>query len=367
MKKAIQAKTLYNNQEILKDSIILIEDGIIINIGAKEIPKNFEEIQADIVCPGFLDLQIYGAGNSLFSAELSHESLEIMETELLKQGCTGFLATLATNSDEVFYKAIEIAKSYESKVGNFLGLHLEGPYINPIKRGAHVEEFVKVASVEEIKKLIAASAGVVKMITIAPELQSEEVINLLNEAGIIISAGHSMATFDEAKLFFKEIQAATHLFNAMPALHHREPGLVAAIFDSKPFTSIVADGIHVDFEMIKLAKKLLGNRLFLITDAVTTCNTGPYQHIFQKDKYVIPDGTLSGSSLSMLKAVQNCISEVAIDNDEALKMASAYPAELLRSNDYGILQVGAKANCLLLDDEFNLKNVFFGKTVINNS
>lgn len=363
MKIAIKAKTVYNNQLVNENQILLIEDGILTDINAKEIPSGFKTLEADIVCPGFLDVQVYGAGNSLFSSDLSHQSLEIMEAELIKQGCTGFFATLATNTDEVFYKAIEVAKTYQPKVHNFLGLHLEGPFINPKKRGAHIADYVKVATIGHVKRIIEVADGVVKMITIAPELQSAEVLEILQKAGIIISAGHSMATFEEGNSFFDQVSAATHLFNAMPALHHREPGLVGAIFSKKPYTSIVADGIHVDFEMVKMAKKLLGERLFLITDAVTECKAGPYQHILKNDKYVMPDGTLSGSSLTLLKAVKNCINKVDIDISEALRMASAYPAQLIGNENYGNLTVGSEANCLLMDEGLNLSHVILKNNI----
>jgi N-acetylglucosamine-6-phosphate deacetylase len=363
MKTAISAKTIYNNQEIYKDQILLIEAGIITDLSAREIPIGFKKMEADIVSLGLLDLQIYGAGKTLFSADLSHKSLEEMETALIKQGCTGFLATLATNSDDVFLKAIAVAKSYQPKIGNFLGLHLEGPFINPLKKGAHIEKYVKVATTQYVVQIIQKSEGIVKMITIAPELQSEEIIDILNEAGIIISAGHSMATFSEAQSFFNKIPAATHLFNAMPPLQHRNPGLVAAIFDKIPYSSIVADGVHVDFEMIKLAKKLLGNRLFLITDAVTACEKGPYQHIFDGDRYVMPDGTLSGSALTMLRAVKNCIDHIDIPIEEALRMANSYPAKLLRKEELGTIKVGDSANLLLLDKDLNTVNILFGNAI----
>jgi N-acetylglucosamine-6-phosphate deacetylase len=363
MNLAISAKTIYNNQEIYKDQILLIEDGMITDLSGKEIPIGFKRLEANIVCPGFLDLQIYGAGKTLFSADLSHESLEEMETVLVKQGCTGFLATLATNADDVFLKAIETAKSYQPKVGNFLGLHLEGPFINLLKKGAHIEKYVKVATKQYVEEIIQKSEGIVKMMTLAPELQSEEIIDLLNEAGIIISAGHSMATFSEAQSFFYKIPAATHLFNAMPPLQHRNPGLVAAIFDKIPYTSIVADGVHVHFEMIKLAKKLLGNRLFLITDAVTACEKGPYQHVFDGDRYVMPDGTLSGSALTMLRAVKNCIDHIDIPIEEALRMANSYPANLLRKEKLGTIKVRDSANLLLLDKDLNKLNILFGDTI----
>ena len=363
MKIAIKAKTIFNNQEVYKNQILLIEKGIITHLDAKQIPNGFKEIETDTVCPGFLDLQIYGAGSTLFSADLNHESLEEMEVTLIKQGCSGFLVALATNSDEVFLNAIAVAQSYQPKVGNFLGLHLEGPFINPRKRGAHIKEYVKIATKEYVKEIIQKSEGIVKMMTIAPELQSKEIIDLLNGVGIIISAGHSMATFSEASEFFDKIPAATHLFNAMPPLHHRDPGLVAGIFDKKPYTSIVADGIHVNFEMIKLSKKVLGDRLFLITDAVTACSKGPYQHILDKDHYVMPDGTLSGSALTMLKAVKNCINHVNIPIEESIRMASTYPAKLLKDERLGNMEIGEIANLLLMDKNLNLKHVIFKDAV----
>ena len=156
--------------------------------------------------------------------------------------------------------------------------------------------------------------------TIAPELQDQEVINYLHQQGIVISAGHSDASYEEALGFLNNpVKAATHLYNAMPKIHHREPGLVPAIFKMKPYTSIVADGIHVSFPMIELAKRELGDRLFLITDAVTETNEGIYPHIFKNDRYTMPDGTLSGSCLTMLKAVENCVKYAASHYQKQLK------------------------------------------------
>ena len=362
MKLAVLAKTIYKNQEVYKNQILLIEDGILTSLNADDVPIGFKELKADIVCPGFLDLQIYGAGKSLFSADLSHESLDEMESVLLKQGCTGFLTTLATNSRVVFLKAIAVAKSYQPKVGNFLGLHLEGPFINPKKKGAHIEEFISEATVEYVKEIITRADGVVKMITIAPELQSAEVIDLLNEAGIVISVGHSMASFKEATGFLEKIPAATHLYNAMPPLHHRQPGLVGAIFSKRPYTSIVADGIHVDFEMIKLAKQILKDKLFLITDAVTACSHGPYQHVFNQDHYIMPEGTLSGSSLTMLKAIKNCYNHVNIPLDEIIRMATTYPANLINNGNHE-LNIGSTANMILLSDDMEIQNIILANQI----
>lgn len=339
-----------------------ISNGEIISI--EESESNSPE---QFVVPGFIDLQIYGAGGRLFSAEPTIESLQIMEDDLLKKGTTSFLACMATNTPQVFNECIKAAKEYRSSARNFLGLHLEGPFLNPKRLGAHVPEFVRKASLDEIKALLEFGDGVIKMMTIAPELQDDEVIQYLINQGVVVSLGHSNATFEEATAAYnKGIQTTTHLFNAMSPIHHREPGIPTAVFShDKAMASIIADGQHLNFEVVKFAQKLLKNRLFLITDAVTACSTGPYQHVANGDKFVMPDGTLSGSSLTMLQAVKNCVSHCDISLIEALNMATLYPSKLIgQSDSIGKIEIDYQANILILDQELNLKEVIFqGKKV----
>jgi N-acetylglucosamine-6-phosphate deacetylase len=151
----------------------------------------------------------------------------------------------------------------------------------------------------------------------------------------------------------------THLFNAMPQMHHRVPGYIPAIFEVKPYTSIVNDGIHVDFAMVRLAKRELGDKLFLITDRVTESNEGAYHHRFTGDRYVMPDGTLSGSCLTMLKAVQNCVEKVGITLAEAVNMASLYPAELAKAHKKGKIEAGFDADMIVFNDSFDVLGTVF--------
>lgn len=357
--------SFYKNDTLLNHQNIIIEDKTIQEIKPaenSESPQNF-------VSPGFIDLQIYGAGGRLFSAEPTVESLTIMEDDLLKKGTTGFLACMATNTPEVFNACIKAAKAHLEVAKNCLGLHLEGPFLNPKRLGAHVPEFVRKATLDEIKELIEFGDGVIKMMTIAPELQDDDVIQYLLDNGVVVSLGHSNATFNEATAAYnKGIQTTTHLFNAMSPIHHREPGIPTAVFShDKAMASIIADGQHVDFEVVKFAQKLLKERLFLITDAVTECSSGPYQHIRKGDKYVMPDGTLSGSSLTMPQAVKNCVTKCDIDLNTALKMGTLYPAKLIgMENLKGIIKTGAEANLVILDERLNLKKVIFrGETLSN--
>src|SRR5690606_29430246 len=203
-------------------------------------------------------------------------------------------------------------------------LHLEGPYLNPEKRGAHPANLIRKPEKAEIRSLLLRAGTSLRMMTIAPEQFDDELIDLLLRRGIILSAGHSNATFDEAMHGFRKgIQAVTHLFNAMSPFHHRNPGLPGATFQSDTAkASIIADGIHVDYQTLAISKRLLGDRLFLITDAVVAVDTGTYTHVFAGDRYTLPDGTLSGSALTMMQAVANCVLHAGIPLAEALRMAS---------------------------------------------
>ncbi|MVN92098.1 N-acetylglucosamine-6-phosphate deacetylase [Mucilaginibacter aquatilis] len=369
---------LYNTQivsagAVCRGKAVIISGGHIIEIVAEsDIPAGAQKIdlKGAFVAPGFIDLQIYGAGKSLFGSLPSVAALQDMENALLNEGCTGFFATVATNSNNVVFDAIEAAKQWRPHSnGNFLGLHLEGPYINPKRKGAHPEEYIKKSTLTEIEEWVNRAEGEIKMITLAPELQDEEVIKYLNAQGIILSSGHSNATYRQAKRFLnKTINAVTHLYNAMPPIHHREPGIIPAIFEERPYTSIVADGIHVDYAMVRLAKRELGNKLFFITDAVTEAKTGTYQHIRQGNKYTMPDGTLSGSALTMLKAVQNGVEHAGFELAEAVNMASLYPAQLAGLATKGKVEAGYDADLIIFDAGFNTAfTIYKGKVHQKNN
>jgi N-acetylglucosamine-6-phosphate deacetylase len=363
--------TALHNLQLISDGVItkgkavlLQGDQIIDVIADTNIPQGATSIdlQGNYLAPGLIDLQIYGAGSPLFfGGDPSPEALAQMEHQLLQEGCMGFLATIATNTDEIVEQGIEAALQYwDKRMGNFLGLHLEGPYLNPKRCGAHPQALIKKGTLTQVKNWVEKANGLIKMITLAPELQDADVLDYLDNQGIILSSGHSNATYAEGKAFLnKPIQAVTHLYNAMPPMHHREPGYIPAIFEERPYTSIVADGIHVDYTMIRLAKRELGDKLFLITDAVSESNKGTYQHQFKVDRYVMPDGTLSGSCLTMLKAVQNCVEHIGIELAEAVNMASLYPAQLIGATNNGKIAKGFNANMIVFDQAFNIKGVVF--------
>ncbi|WP_290798381.1 N-acetylglucosamine-6-phosphate deacetylase [Flavihumibacter sp. UBA7668] len=307
-------------------------------------PVGWMDLQGGYLVPAFIDVQLYGGNGQLFGVRPSVEAIQATVDYSRKGGAHLILPTVATNDNSIALAAIDAVKKYWQIGGSGVyGVHLEGPFLNPLKRGAHVLEKIQQPSMEALKALVEPGRGIIKMMTIAPELFQPDQIDYLLEAGIILSAGHSNASFEEANTGFdRGISTCTHLFNAMSPLQHRAPGLVGAIFSHPSVaSSIVPDGYHVDPAVIKMAKHQMGERLFIITDAVTENQTGNYLHQLRGDHYTLPDGTLSGSALTMLSAVQFCVKKAEISLVEALRMASLYPARVLGiDKEWGKLAVG---------------------------
>lgn len=358
---AITNGTVFTGEALTSGKTVLIKgDKVVGIIPGSAIPAGAEVFDAGggYVTPGFVDLQVYGGGNRLFSAEPTQAALDEIAEALVKSGTTSFLITIATNTMELVDEALAALRGYRHPA--LLGLHLEGPYLNPEKRGAHPEAYIRRPEEPEINSLLERARESLRMMTIAPEQFSDEVIDLLLHHGILLSAGHSNATFDEATHGFRKgIQAVTHFFNAMSPFHHRNSGLPGATFQSKTAkASIIADGIHVDYQTLAISKRLLGDRLFLITDAVVAVNTGTYTHVFTGDRYTLPDGTLSGSALTMMQAVANCVHHAGIPLEEALRMATVYPASLIGAHNLGRIAEGTIANLVIFDGDYNVRNVF---------
>jgi N-acetylglucosamine-6-phosphate deacetylase len=350
MKQAFLADEVFTGTGTLKDQVILTENHLITGIlPVASLPPGYtvNKFPGCLIAPAFIDLQLYGGNGKLFSHSLDTESLEATNAYCISGGCSHFMITMATNSMENFYKGIEAAGAYmNSGKKGLLGIHLEGPWISPAKKGAHIEAFIKKPTRDEVLRLLEKGKGIIKMITLAPEQCDDEIVQLLLDNGILVSAGHSNATYAQASHAFRlGVPAATHLFNAMSPLQGREPGMVGAIYDDpRVMSSIICDGVHVDFTSVRISKKIMGERLFFITDAVTAINEGYYRHLFQGNRYTLPDGTLSGSCMTMMSTFRNAVQQAGISIEESLKMCSAYPAVLLKDSIHGKIQEGQQAD-----------------------
>lgn len=350
---------IFTGNNWLKEHAVITEQGVIkdvlpvASLGKEITVEHFPE---HLLAPAFIDLQIYGATEKLFAVYPTIESLGLLNKYCNEGGAAFCLPTVATNKPEVLFQCIDAIREYWKQGGQgILGLHIEGPWINKIKRGAHIESLIHSPSVDEVRSLLDYGKDVIRIITLAPEVCSVEVISLIRHYDIQIFAGHSNANYYEAMFGFANgITGVTHLYNAMSPLEHRSPGLVGATFDSMiTVASIIPDGHHVDYPAISIAKKIMGDRLFAITDAVTTTTQGYYQHQLEEDKFCA-DGILSGSALTMYKAYCNLVTHAGISIDEALRMCSLYPARIMKMDDkLGKIEKGYEAKMVLLPVNIN--------------
>ena len=359
---------IYTGEGIVKNKAIII-DGNRVEALVDEIPKDIKviDLQGKIVAPAFIDLQLNGCGGVLFNDEISLETLRIMNETNIKTGTTSYLPTLITTTDENIEKALKLVEENENleEIG-VLGLHIEGPYISIPKKGIHNPAYIRVMSDEIIHKIAKFGSKVTKIMTIAPENAKVEHLKELKDSGINLSIGHTNATYEEALEKVEYFKMATHLFNAMSSFTSREPGVIGAIFENKSlYTGIIVDGVHSHYGSVKIAKDILKEKLFLVTDAVAPVGTNMESFMFEGNKVlykdgkcISPNGTLGGSALTMIEGVQNLVKHVRVSLEEALFMASTYPAKAIRVDDkYGYIKEGYIADLVVLDKELNISNM----------
>ncbi len=343
MQKAIINCTIHTGEEIIKDGVIIIENGIIQSL-QKDVPESCELVDLDgaNIAAGFIDIQLNGGGQFHFSKTPTEEAIQDMYESSLKYGTTHILPCLISSSHENILQGIEAVKNYQSKYNNgVLGMHLEGPFINPVKRGAHLAEYVRTPTNAELEEIIHYGKGIIKLITIAPECFTDEQIEMLVSSGIVVSAGHSNSTYKQAQhSFSKGIHLVTHLFNAMTQFGHREPGLVGAALENEcVYTPIILDGSHCDYAAAKLAYKLKKDKLVLISDALFLGRK--VKHFkwdgFQADLvdgfYRNEEGNLAGAAISMADAVRNVVRYLDVPVSEAIKMATCRVAACIKMDD----------------------------------
>jgi len=349
---------------IFREATLFLEEG-----GVAGIQPGLD-LKADLVTPGYIspgwiDLQINGAYGFDFSRDGS--TVAGAAERLPETGVTSFLPTLITSPWEDYPKRFkEIKEAMGSRVGaQPLGIHLEGPYLNPLKKGAHNQDFLRVPVVEEMLGWVDTS---VRLVTLAPELPgAREAARWLHAKGIVVSAGHSEATYEEALEGFRAgIGWVTHLFNAMRSLGHREPGLPGAALTSTIPCGLIADGIHTHPAIIRLAFQAKGTQgITLVTDAMEAMGMPPGRYklstheVFVDDNSArLADGTLAGSILTLDQAVRNTIRFTGCSVEEALMMASTSPARVLGLETKGLIAVGCDADLVVLDESLQVTHTF---------
>ncbi|MEN2415353.1 N-acetylglucosamine-6-phosphate deacetylase [Flavobacterium mesophilum] len=364
MKQAIINAVVHTGKEIINNGVIVVENGEILSV-QKEIPNAIEtiDLHGKNIAAGFIDIQINGGERLYFSQTPTEETIQDIYDASRKYGTTQVLPCLISSSNETILQGIEAVRDYRAKHNNgVIGMHLEGPFLNPLRRGAHSIDQVRKPTNKELEEIIKYGKDVIKVITIAPECFTEEQLDMLLESGMVISIGHSTISYNEAQPYFaKGINLVTHLFNAMTQFGHREPGLVGASFENENvFTPVILDGSHCDYAAARLAYKLKQDKFFLISDAtflgrkVTNFNWDNFDAHLENGFYRNKDGNLAGASISMLEAVQNAYNHLNVSADEALKMASSRVANAIGLGDkFGKIQTGFPATFVKFNDDLS--------------
>ncbi|WP_261815700.1 N-acetylglucosamine-6-phosphate deacetylase [Vibrio gallicus] len=364
---------LFTGSDTLYQHAIVIDGDQIVQVCPQhELAPSIDTIDLNgaNVSPGFIDVQLNGCGGVMFNDHINADTLHTMHLANLKSGCTSYLPTLITSSDDDMKAAITAQRDYCARYPNHsLGLHLEGPYLNLARKGIHTESYIR-QSDDDMIDFICQNADAVAKVTLAPEQNNPAHIQKLSNAGIVVSIGHTAATYKEAREGFANgITFATHLFNAMTPNTVREPGVVGAIYDTpEVYAGIIVDGHHVDYANVRIAKHVKGDKLVLVTDATAPAGASMTEFnfvgktVYYKDgKCVDANGTLGGSALTMIEAVENCVKYVGLPLDETLRMATLYPAKAIGiENKLGRIKSGMIANLAIFDSKFNML-----KTVVN--
>ncbi len=327
--------------------------------------------EGNYLAPGFID--IHNHGNSGYDVmDATEEALDKIGSYHISNGVTAYLGTIITASPEDMIKAGENIAAYKNKSAKagLLGVHLEGPFFNKLKKGAQPEEYIKNPEIKLISDLMASSKNKLKMVSLAPELEgSGEVIEFLKKHNIAVAMGHSDASYAEAELAIgRGASIATHLFNAMKAFDHREPGITgAALTDDRVYCEIIYDRFHLHDAAVKLALRAKGyDRIVLVSDAMMAAGLedGEYllggQEVFVKDKKPrLKSGSIAGSTLDLREAVRNMVRYQQVPLYKAVKMASLNPAEAIHMDkELGSIKVGKRADLILFDEDINIKKVF---------
>ena len=328
-----------------------------------------QRVAGGVLAPGFIDAQANGGGGVLLNDAPTAEGVRTICDAHARFGTTALLPTLITDSPAVTATAVA---SVKDAIGNgtlgCLGLHLEGPFLSPERRGAHDANLIRTMTEADVDEILSLGIETL-LITVSPERIAPAIVRRLVDGGVIVSLGHSNATYDQILAAVDAgARGVTHLYNAMSPLTHRAPGVVGGALDSGAlWCGLIADGHHVHPAAIRIAlgAKRRPGRIFLVTDAMSTVGSDQ-QTITLNGRTVwrrngaleLEDGTLAGSDLDMMSAVRFLVQQVGIELDEVLRMASTYPAEFLKRPELGRIAPGVRADLVHIDDDLNARAVW---------
>ena len=378
---AIINARVFDGDSLLNDYAVIVDETRVVDVLPQtQLSPGVEtiaDLKGDYLVPGFIDLQVNGGGGVLFNTEPTVEAIRAIGEAHRQYGTTGFLPTLITDSFDVMRKAVAaVATAIDEGVPGVLGIHLEGPFLNAEKKGTHDPSKFCVLNDQGLEIITSLKCGTT-LITIAPEMTTADMIQRIAAKGVIVCAGHSAASYEQTREALKAgVTGFTHLYNAMTPLQSREPGMVgAALEDEQSWFGIIADGHHMHsaaFQIAVAAKRKGG--AVLVTDAMSTVGAEDKSFVLngetiraENGQCYNAEGSLAGSDLDMATAVRNASKFAHINWQEAVRMASLYPAQALGLDDkYGHIKPGYFANMAVLNQKHEVVQTWIhAESIVN--
>lgn len=373
MQKAFINGCIFTGEKTLTEHTLYTDNDKISHIIRAPLSTDFTgdviDLNGQILAPGLIDIQVNGGGGTLFNDQPTVSGLTDIVSAHYQYGTVAMLPTLISDSEKKIALAIEaVNNAIAEAVPGIIGLHLEGPFLNPDYKGVHNPDYFHPVQHSHIPLLTSIHNGAM-LITLAPEKAESGVIKALNEQGVVVFAGHTGATYDETIDALAEgLAGFTHLFNAMTPLHKREPGVVgAALEDSQSYCGIIVDRYHVHPTALKIAiKAKASGKMILVTDAMPTVGARDKRFVLNNEtikaengRCATADNTLAGSDLDMISAVKNSVDSLGVTWQEAIRMGSTYPAQCLNiDHQLGFLKPGFKASMIQIDHNIDLQQVW---------
>ncbi|MCZ4282106.1 N-acetylglucosamine-6-phosphate deacetylase [Kiloniella laminariae] len=367
MKTALVNARVFTGDRWLDKATVTINKGIIEAVGETDLSGyNQRDLAGDMLVPGFIDIQVNGGGGVLFNDQPDIEGIRAIAQAHRRFGTTGMLPTLITDERSVMVRAISaMRQALLAGEPGVLGIHLEGPYLNPLRKGVHQENQIRLMEEDALSVITSLELGKT-LVTLAPEKAASGVIRELVSKGVLVAAGHTAGEYEDFQRAFSEgLSCFTHLFNAMSPLGSREPGAVGAALDHKQsWCGLIVDGYHVHPASLRAAiRAKTPGKMLLVTDAMPTVGSREDffelygQKIWSREGRCITDtGVLAGADLDMASAVRNSVSLLDLTLDESLRMASLYPAEFLGlGKRYGRIEKGYEASLVQLNERIEVQ------------
>ena len=371
MKHAIIGAKIFSDHKLLDNKALLIDGENIIGIVAKnDIPDNIkiQQLNGGILSPGFIDLQVNGGGGKLFNNSPDKESLDKIIKAHQHFGTTSIMPTVISDSLNVLQRCTSTITNEINNNKSLLGVHIEGPFFNVKYRGVHQKQYINTIN-NDYLNLFESLQGFPVMLTLAPECISTKQLKHLKSLGFKILAGHTDASYDQLEEAIKYgLDGFTHLFNAMGQISAREPGVVGSALNfNNTAASIIVDLHHVHPSLIEMSyRQKPKGKLFFVSDSMATINHGEpsfelYDEVVSESngRLINSEGKLAGSSITQIDAIKNAYTSCNIALNDAIAMATSYPAEYLGVSDYlGSLKANYRADLAHFDIDFNVKNVW---------